>query len=145
MSDSFLLNFMRVAHQVTRAERAFAVDMALAVQGSIGIAPEQIEAVYLKCIRDAIKQDRPIITDNYTMTIEPSKAPVTNQSFPQLRAVFIIPLADHGAICLDQRLQRGIIAKDKVDKLMELGRQTIQQKRTDTTESDLLSLYNDLQ
>lgn len=142
MSHSFLLNFMRVAHQVTKAERAFAVDSSLTVRGTVGIMPEQIEAVYLKCIKDALDRGEPIITDNYTMTIEPSKAPVTNQSFPQLRAVFIIPLAGYGAICLDQRLQRGIIAKDKVDRLMQLGRQAIADQLTETGEDELLSLYH---
>lgn len=142
MSDSFLLNFMRVAHQITKAERAFAVDNNLTVRGTVGMAPDQIEAAYLKCIKDALNRGEPVITDNYTMTIEPSKAPVTNQSFPQLRAVFIIPLAGHGAICLDQRLQRGIIAKDKVDRLMQLGQQAIADQQTGSTEDELLALYN---
>jgi hypothetical protein len=142
MIESFLLNFMRVAHQITKAERAFAVDSQLTVLGTIGMSPDQIEALYLKCARDAISRGEPLITDNYTMTIEPSKAPVTNQSFPQLRAVFFIPLDGHGAICLDQRLQRGIIAKDKVDRLMQLGRQVVAAPPSDLTEDALLALYS---
>lgn len=142
MSQSFLLNFMRVAYHVTRAERAFAVDNDLTVRGTVGITPEQIEAAYLKCIKRALERGEAIITDNYTMTIEPSQAPITNQSFPQLRAVFIIPLVGHGAVCLDQRLQRGIIAKDKVDRLMQLGRRAIADQLTETSEDGLLALYS---
>lgn len=144
MSDLFLLSFMRVAHLVTKAERAFAVDTSLTVAGTVGITPEQIEAAYLKCIQDALNRGEPIITDNYTLTVEPAKAPVTNQSFPQLRAVFFIPLAGHGAICLDQRIQRGIIAKDKVDRLMELGRRAVAAEHTASSEDELLALYNQM-
>ncbi len=143
MSDLFLLSFMRVAHRVTKAERAFAVDTNLTVSGTVGITPEQIEAAYLKCIQEALNRGEPIITDNYTLTVEPAKAPVTNQSFPQLRAVFFIPLAGYGAICLDQRLQRGIIAKDKVDRLMELGRRAAAEQPV-SSEDELLALYNQM-
>ncbi len=141
MSAPFLLNFMRVAHQVTQAERAFAVDTGLDVVGAVGIVPEQVEAAYLKCAKEALNRDEPIITDNYTLTIEPSEAPVTNQSFPRLRAVFFIPLAGHGVICLDQRLQRGIIAKDKIDRLMQLGRRAAVEQ-VSSSEAELLALYN---
>ena len=144
MSENFLLNLMRVALQVTRAERAFAVDNQLAILGSIKIEPEKVEAPYLKSMKKAIDDGRPIITDNYTMTIEPSKAPITNQSFPQLRAVVVIPVSGHGAICVDQRLRGGIVAKEKVDKLTRMIEQVLHSGRLDITEDELLKLYNGL-
>jgi len=144
MSENFLLNLMRVALQVTRAERAFSVDNQLAILGSIKIEPEKVEAPYLKSMKKAIDDGRPIITDNYTMTIEPSKAPITNQSFPQLRAVVVIPVSGHGAICVDQRLRGGIVAKEKVDKLTRMIEQVLHSGRLDITEDELLKLYNGL-
>ena len=89
--SEFLLNYMRVAFDVTKAERAFAVDTNLTVLGTIKIKQEEIEAPYFKCIRQAINEHKALITDNYTMTIDPSKAPITNQSFPKLRFVVILP------------------------------------------------------
>lgn len=143
-SENFLLNLMRVAHQVTRAERAFAVDNQLNILGSIKIEPEKIEAPYLKSMKKAMEDSKAIITDNYTMTIEPSKAPITNQSFPQLRAVVVIPVSGHGAICVDQRLRGGIVAKEKVDKLSRLTEQVLASNRLDISEDDLLKMYNSL-
>lgn len=141
MSESFLLNFMRVALEVTRVERAFAVDPALTVLGTVNLAPEEVEAAYLKCARKALDTNECIITDNYTMTIDPTKAPVTNQSFPQLRTVVFIPIAGHGVVCLDQSVRRGILAKEKVDKLMRLATQLLEKQQTDLDEEAIFSLY----
>src|SRR5690606_11990385 len=114
MSDTFLLNLMRVASDITKAERAFAVNLELSVLGTLNIAPEQIEAPYMKCVQQAINEGNPIITDNYSLSIDPSKAPVTNKSFPKLRFVLALPVTGHGAICLDQSLRGGVTTKEKV-------------------------------
>ncbi|MBZ0303243.1 MAG: hypothetical protein K8J31_26090 [Anaerolineae bacterium] len=142
MSDTFLLNVMRMAHDATKAERAFAVDQELNVIGTVNIAPEQIEAPYIKCVRQAISQGEAIITDNYTMTIDPSKAPVTNQSFPKLRFVVIVPVRGYGAICMDQSLRGGVTTKDKVDRLANFVNHVLDNEQTDMDEEALLDLYN---
>ncbi len=141
MSESFLLNFMRVALEVTRVERAFAVDPALTVLGTVNLAPEEVEAAYLKSARKALDTNEAIITDNYTMTVDPAKAPVTNQSFPQLRTVVFIPVVGYGVVCLDQSVRRGILPKEKVDKLMRLAAQLIQNQQTDVDEEAIFALY----
>lgn len=141
MSESFLLNFMRVALEVTRVERAFAVDTALTVMGTVNLAPEEVEAAYLKSARKALDSNESIITDNYTMTVDPAKAPVTNQSFPQLRTVVFIPIAGHGVVCLDQSVRRGILPKEKVDKLMRVATQLLQKQQTDMDEEAIFALY----
>jgi hypothetical protein len=102
MSETFLLNLLRVANDVTKAERAFAVNQDLTVIGTLNITPEQIEASYLKRVQQSMTDGSPVITDNYSMSIDPSKAPVTNKSFPKLRFVLVLPVAGIGAICLDQ-------------------------------------------
>lgn len=141
MSETFLLNFMRVAAEVTRVERAFSVDTALGVLGSIQIGLEEIETPYLKCAREALESQKAIITDNYTMTLDPAKAPVTNQSFPQLRTVVFLPVSGHGVVCLDQSVRRGILPKEKVEKLMTLAEHLVQTQQFDLSEEEILELY----
>jgi hypothetical protein len=142
MNDAFLSNIMRVAFDATKAERAFAVDSNMTVVGTLNMSPEQVEAPYIKCVQKAISQGKPIITDNYTMTIDPSKAPVTNQSFPKLRFVVVLPVKDHGAVCLDQSLREGVTSKDKVDKLATFINHVLDHQQTDADEDELIDLYN---
>ena len=142
MSETFLSNLMRIACDSTKAERAFAVNNEFTVVGTINITPEQVEPPYIKSIRQAMSDGRPVITDNYTMTIDPSKAPVTNQSFPKLRFVVIIPVPGMGAICMDQSLRAGVTSKDKVDRLDRFMHQILDRQQTDLDEDELLDLYN---
>lgn len=144
MSETFLLNLMRVAQEVTKAERAFAVDTGLTVLGTINFTPEHIEPAYLKGIKKALGDGEPVITDNYTMSIDPTRAPKTNQSYPELRAVIIIPIVNYGAVCLDQKLRGGIITKEKVDRLMRLAVQIVQQDQIEISEAELNNRYKQL-
>jgi len=140
--SEFLLNYMRVAFDVTKAERAFAVDTNLTVLGSIKIKQEEIEASYFKCIQQAINEHKALITDNYTMTIDPSKAPITNQSFPKLRFVVILPVKGIGAVCLDQSLRAGVTTKEKVDRLTQFVDQIIEDGEMSLDEVTLLERFN---
>ena len=144
MSETLLLKFMRVAHDITKADRAFAVNLDMTPIGTLNISPEQIEAPYLKCIQQTLGKGKPIITDNYTMTLDPSEAPVTNQSFPKLRFVVIIPVTGYGAICLDQSLSGGVTSKDKVDRLGQLINQIVENNQLDLEEAEILNLYDNL-
>ena len=144
MSNTLLQNFMRVAHDITKAERAFAVDMNLTVIGTLDITPETIEATYLKCVQNAINENKSIITDNLTMSIDPSKAPITNQSFPKLRFVVVVPLAGYGAICMDQGLRGGVTSKEKVDRLEKLVHQALENPQIGEDEDTLMQAYNAL-
>lgn len=142
MTESFLLNMLRVAYDLIKAERAFAVNTQLAVVGTVNITPEQIEAPYLKCVREAMHTGSAVLTDNYTITMDPAKAPVTNQSFPKLRFIVVLPVAQIGAICLDQSLRGGVTSKDKVDRLAHLIRHVLDSGQTDLDEDELLDLYH---
>jgi hypothetical protein len=141
MSDTFLLNLMRVASDITKAERAFAVNLELSVLGTLNIAPEQIEAPYMKCVQQAINEGNPIITDNYSLSIDPSKAPVTNKSFPKLRFVLALPVKGHGAICLDQSLRGGVTTKEKVERLNNFVQSVLYNQQTNLDEEQLAELY----
>jgi len=119
-------------------------DDAMPPEDEPQLAPEQIEAPYLKGIRKALEDGEPMITDNYTMFIDPDKAPKTNQSYPQLRAVVIIPVDNQGAICLDQRLAPGIMAKEKIDRLYELAIQVVKNRQMEISEAELSTLYRQM-
>ncbi len=140
--SEFLLNYMRVAFDVTKAERAFAVDTELTVLGTIKISQEEIEPPYFKSIRQALNDDQAVITDNYTMTIDPAKAPITNQSFPKLRFVVILPVKGIGAVCLDQSLRAGVTTKDKVDRLTQFMEQIIEAEETELDEEAMLARFH---
>ena len=140
--SEFLLNYMRVAFDVTKAERAFAVDTDLSLLGTINISQEEIEAPYFTCIQQAISSHQAMITDNYTMTIDPAKAPITNQSFPKLRFVVILPVKGFGAVCLDQSLRAGVTTKDKVDRLTHLADQIVADEAMHLDEETLLDRFN---
>jgi hypothetical protein len=141
MSDNFLLNFMRMASDITRAERAFAVDDQLNVLGTLNIRPENIEAAYFRSVQKALSEGKALITDNYTMALDPSRAPVTNQSFPKLRFVLILPLEGYGAICMDQSLHTGLTSKEKVDRLSEFVKQVVRDNQVELSEEELFDLY----
>jgi hypothetical protein len=142
--SEFVQSLMRVAYDVTKAERAFAVDTSLTVLSTINITPDAIEAPYLKCIQQALNSGKAVITDNYTMTIDPSKAPVTNQSFPKLRFVVVLPVLAHGAVCMDQSLRGGVTSKEKVDRLNRFVQHVLANQQTHLSEQELFDLYNSL-
>jgi hypothetical protein len=144
MSESFLLNMMRVALEVTRVERAFAVDKALTVLGAVNMTPEAVEAAYLKCAKKALESNEVIITDNYSMTLAPETAPNTNQSFPKLRAVVFIPVAGHGIICLDQSMRQGILPKDEIDQLTRLVESILDDGQLDLSEDAIFKRYRQM-
>jgi hypothetical protein len=76
------------------------------------------------------------------MTIDPAKAPVTNQSFPKLRFVLVLPVRGVGAICLDQSLRAGVTTKDKVDRLIHLVNRIVEDGETELDEEALLDRFN---
>jgi hypothetical protein len=144
MNETFLLNMMRMAYDLARAERAFAVDSNLAVLGTLNMRAEEIEAAYFRGVQKAIHEGKALITDNYTMALDPTKAPKTNQSFPKLRFVLILPISTYGAVCLDQSLKTGVTTKDQLDRLTGFIQQVIHNRQTDMDEEELMALYKSL-
>ena len=146
MSETFLSNLMRVAYEIIKADRAFIVDPRLTVLGTINIQPENIEATYLKAMKQVIESKKPLITDSVTLAIPPSQAPKTNQSFPQLRAVVFIPVDGHGAVCLDWKLRTAdLLTRQNLNRLMTASAQLVEQGRTNVSEDEILQLYKELQ
>ncbi|PJF40416.1 MAG: hypothetical protein D6737_18685 [Chloroflexi bacterium] len=140
---SFLSTFMRSALRITGAEHAAAFDTSMTIVDSSGLEAE-LEAFVLECIRDTMTTDAPVITDNYSLSIDPSQVPHTNQVLPALRAIVVIPVAGYGAIYLSHPVRDGLIPRDMVEKLFHLAAAVIEQGQTEYQEDELLALYNEM-
>ncbi|MBZ0286757.1 MAG: hypothetical protein K8I30_04015, partial [Anaerolineae bacterium] len=70
-------------------------------------------------IRRALESGEAIVTNNAVSDV--SHAPNTNTNFSNLRLVVVIPAGGHGAVYLDQLMRKGVIPKDRVNRLLVLG------------------------
>ncbi|MBZ0280891.1 MAG: hypothetical protein K8L97_09125 [Anaerolineae bacterium] len=142
MSASFLSNFMRVALEITGAERAVACNSEAAIVDLHNI--EQVDVLAeaftgLDIVRQVLRTGEPVITNNAVSNLH--NAPVTNTNFSNLRVIVVIPIPGVGAVYLDQPIRKGVIAKEVVDRLKGLGQESIQANHT---EAELLALYRQM-
>jgi hypothetical protein len=147
MSDHLLSKLMRVAKQITRAERAMAVDIDLNVLDTLNIDPTVLNAAHfhevaMASLRRAIDRNESIITNN--IITDPAQAPVTNTNFTDLRVVVVLPVMEHGAVYLDQHIRYGIIPRPTIDKLMRLVKQVLESPMDEHNEEDLTALYQQM-
>jgi hypothetical protein len=145
MSNTLLSNFMRLALQKTRAERALAADNELAIIDMVNLEQADImneTFLGIETIRQALDSGEPIITNNAVTSV--TNAPLTNTNFSNLRVVVVIPVADYGAIYLDQPIRSGIIPKDTIDRLMAVGQHIAEDGRVDLNETELSELYQQI-
>lgn len=145
MNTLFLERLLRLALQVTRAERGMAVEATGAVCAMVGLDEATINTpkfkrIAEKCLTDSLTRDEVILTNN--VITDPSEAPVTNTSFSDLRAVVAIPLGSIGALYLDQPIRQGIISRESIDRVQEFALRLIVEERTDLEESELKALYS---
>ncbi len=145
MSESFVSNFMRAAVYLTGMERALAVNADIEIVDSVNLQQADIESerfTGVEAIQRAHDSGQYVITNN--LKIDPDTAPTTNTNFSDLRVVVALPLADYGAVYLDQPLRNGMVPKEIVEKLMALAEQVIQQQRTDLSPSDLVAMFEQI-
>lgn len=127
MSNNFLVNLMHFSLQETGAERALAVDGDLEIVGVVNLDEEAMrsrEFNAMDCVERALNSGQPLITNN--AVLDPGQAPVTNTQFRNLRLVVVIPVVGFGAVYLDQPINKGIIPKEIVNRLMTLAAETVQ-------------------
>lgn len=141
MSENLLSTFMRAAHEITDAERAFTVLADLTVVDAINILPQEIDSRYLSTAQKAMQDGKSVMTDNYTILIAPEKVPDTNRSYPSLRAVIMIPVQGYGVICLDRRVTMGIINKEIVTRLEKLVQHLVSHPQL--SQSELVQVYRE--
>jgi hypothetical protein len=147
MASEFLSNFMRLAQTLTGAERCLAFDLDMAVQDRMNIDDGTLQAAEFNAllnatVHEALGQNESIITNN--LITNPADAPQTNWHLHDLRMVVAIPLQGHGAIYLDQQVRKGVFERETIDRLTALGRQIIEEARTDLSEKDLADRYTSI-
>jgi hypothetical protein len=142
MNKVFLSNFLQVAYQQTRAERALAVDGDLSIIATINLSQADLLSERfngIEIIRAALDDGQPVISNNIIM--DPSEAPNTNTSFADLRLVVAIPIQEYGAIYLDQPLRKGVISREAVRRLHALAEQVVDSDQMEMDEAALTALY----
>jgi hypothetical protein len=147
MSNGFLSNFMRAAQTVTRAERCVAIDIQKSVLDRINVsddvlANERFGKLLHNSVEEAITTAEAVITNN--LITDPEQAPQTNVHLHDLRMVVAIPLAEHGAVYLDQHIRQGVFERNMIEKLTVLGRTLIAEGKTDLSSDDFVALYRKL-
>jgi len=147
MTQAFLSQFLHAALQVTNAERGMAVDNELAVQELYNLDEETLQSpefsdLAFQALADAIHQRETILTNN--VITDPSKAPITNTNFSELRVVVAVPVLGIGAIYLDQHIRNGIIPRENIEKLQEVATRAITANRLEMTYDELVALFQQI-
>jgi hypothetical protein len=145
MSETFLSNFMHVALRITGAERALVVDDDLTIIDMVNLDQSDVLAdnfIGVDVVRKALESGEPIVTNNAVSDI--SNAPNTNTNFSNLRLIVVIPVAGYGAVYLDQLMRLGVIPKDTINRLMELGEQIAQSQQLEISADEMDERYQQL-
>ena len=145
MSATFLTNFLRLALNITGAERGMAADDGLAIVATANLEQADVlspQFTGIEVIRQALDSGEPIITNNAVS--DARRAPVTNTNFSNLRVVVVIPVEDRGAIYLDQHIRKGVFRKEIVDRLWLLGGRVLDSGNTNYSEVELQALYEQM-
>lgn len=144
MNDSLLTKMMRVAYKVTGAERALAVNYDLETLDKINLEETTLEdpsfiGFAQKWLRHALDEGHYVITNN--VVTDPTKAPTTNTNFANLRVVVCIPVRGHGGVYLDQHIRNGIIAREVINRLMDVIHGIQKNSQEEATEEHIMALY----
>jgi hypothetical protein len=132
---------MRLALEKTGAERALVTDNELAIVDMVNLEQADIMSetfTGIEIMRQALETGEAIITNNAVSSV--SNAPLTNTSFSNLRVVVVIPIAEVGAVYLDQPIRSGIIPKETIDRLVAVGL-FIADDENERSETELSQLY----
>lgn len=143
MSDTFLNRFMRLALDVTGAERGMVVDSDLNVVSAVDLPDNVIQTddfSGFENIRQAYRTgERPHITNN--VILEDDAAPTTNTNFANLRLVVVFPLDEMGAVYIDKHITQGVIDKTDAERLMRLAEHLIEQGQLELTQEAMSERY----
>jgi hypothetical protein len=145
MSENFLSNFMHAALAITGAERALVVDHDLTIIDMVNLAQSDVLAdnfIGIDIIRRALESGEAIVTNNAVSDV--AHAPNTNTNFSNLRLIVVIPAGGHGAVYLDQLMRKGVIPKDRVNRLMELGEQLAQSGELEISADEMGERYQQM-
>ena len=138
---------MEAAKKITHAERCMVVNTDLELLEMINVDRAMVESTAfgefaLECLREAIKSDEVVITNN--VITDPSDAPTTNTNFANLRVVVALPLVGHGAVYLDQHIRNGIIPRQMIERLMRMANHVRENNLENSSSSELVQLFQTL-
>lgn len=147
MSDSILSVVMRVAKEITRAERGMSVTSDLTVIDIENITIDNVEddafqEVALKSLAKAIETNQSVLTNN--IITDPALAPVTNTNFTDLRVIVAIPVQGQGAIYLDQHIRNGMFQRDTIDRLNQMVAEIIEREDISLDADQIRKIYDAL-
>lgn len=147
MSDSILSIVMRVAKEITDAERGMSVTTDLTVVDIENITTDMVQdesfqAVALKSLSKAIETNESVLTNN--IITDPAQAPVTNTNFTDLRVIVAIPIQGQGAIYLDQHIRDGMFQRDTIDRLNRMVTEIIERDDLSLDADQIREIYDAL-
>jgi hypothetical protein len=147
MSDSILSVVMRVAKEITRAERGMSVTSDLTVIDIENITTDIVEDdafqdAALKSLAKAIETNQSVLTNN--IITDPALAPVTNTNFTDLRVIVAIPVQGQGAIYLDQHIRNGMFQRDTIDRLNQMVAEIIEREDLSLDADQIRKIYDAL-
>ncbi len=142
--SNFLTEFMNFALQVTKAERALAVDSNLKAVSSTNVdakalATQSFNELVGYVLSQAVEKQQPVITNN--VVTNPLEAPKTNTSFSDLRIVVAVPIEGVGAIYLDRPVKMGVITREQVDRLIAFALTLIELGSTHLSAEQMMQQY----
>ena len=143
--SSILSVVMRVAKEVTRAERGMAVTSDLTVIDIENMTTDMLEdeafqTVALKSLSKAIETNQSVLTNN--IITDPTQAPVTNTNFTDLRVIVTLPIQGQGAIYLDQHIRDGMFQRDTIDRLNRTVKAVLEEGDFSLNIDELRNIYN---
>lgn len=147
MPHKFLTRFLRVAQQVTDADRAMTVDTHMQVVDQLNLDDVAMNETGFRefadpLLRQALTDRQAVVTNN--IITDPSQAPKTNASFANLRVVVVMPVRDQGAVYLDQPVSKGVIERDAIDRLSQMLNRLQGDELETITEEEMVARYNKL-
>ncbi len=144
MNEHLLESLLSAAMEITRAERALAVNIDLDPVATIKLKDSDLrDARFIEVARAALQKalahGQPFVTNN--IITNPDEAPTTNTNFADLRVVVAIPVDQQGALYLDQHIRYGMISQETILRFMKIVDQVIESGQLDVTSSELVDLY----
>lgn len=144
MSDTFLSNLMRAAHQITGATRCLAIDTDITILDTIGIDDDERKdpnfiAIVEASVKDAIAKGESVLSNN--LITSPEQAPHTNTHLSGLRVILALPVQEYGAIYLDQSVRDGVFDRETIDQLTSLIAHLLNGGKLDLADGDIAALY----
>jgi len=128
MRKDLIVAFLNAAMEIGACDRGMAVDEQMNILDIVNLNEDirqspRFNLLMSVAVRRSIDTNEAIITNNVVTSA--AEAPLTNTSFSDLRMVVAIPLEGEGAIYMDKPVKLGIIPRQMVDNLYEVGQDII--------------------